>query len=124
MGRWPAAYDERVSGTGKRVLLPIAASTTAPWVVLATIALAFYFDVEHCTADSDTGSRLSPGAELLCRGEPPLHPYVLLFALAGFAALAVVTLYWGRMRTRWLLGLVALLPVAAYGAMRAFVALT
>lgn len=112
-----------MSGTIKQVRLPWAAGTTATWVMLATVVLTFFFDVEHCTVDSDTGTPLSTGAELLCSGDPPLHPQVLLFALAGFVALAALTLYWGRVRTGWLLGLVALLPVATYGVMRAFVAL-
>ncbi|MDN4161097.1 hypothetical protein [Nocardioides abyssi] len=111
-----------MSSTSKRVRSPLAVVMTAVWVMLATVVLAFFFDVEHCTTDSDTLTPLSTGAELLCCGEPPLHPHVLLFALAGFVALAVLTLYWGRIRTGWLIGLVALLPVAAYGVMRAFVA--
>ena len=110
-----------MSGTSTRVLLPLAAGSAAVWVVLATVVLAFLFDDTHCTVDSDTVTPLSTGAELLCGGEPPLHPHVLLFALAGFAALAALILCGGRIGTALLLGLVALLPVAAYGGMRAFV---
>lgn len=95
---------------------------TGAWVVLASAAGYVLLDWgPACSISSDEWEALSAGASFVCQsGEFPFTPLFLTFLVTSFVALAGLILRWHPDRgLQWrLCGGVALLPVAAFVALR------